>query len=305
MIRLTVDDETLHTVRLAISPLWEAIGSLGILARYRGEAPSPYANWVRTVRRAAPAEVVGELVEALWRPEPSPLSPARLPMPDPSRNTVTSELEHLVRLSGDDPEVRRAAALLSTYWDHAVAPYWTSIRSSLEEEILFRGRTLAVEGPEAMLHEVGGRVLWSKPLLTAPYHRDLERTVTRSRLLLVPTVFAGGLRLLVEHDERLAMSYQARAAGHFHVLTARPAQPETDDRLALLLGKGRAQVARVLVVPRTTTAVAETLGLAKSTVSQHLAVLTEAEFVWKQRLGGQVFYQLDRSGLALLRQLGL
>ncbi|MFF2507713.1 ArsR/SmtB family transcription factor [Streptomyces sp. NPDC058067] len=49
---------------------------------------------------------------------------------------------------------------------------------------------------------------------------------------------------------------------------------------------------------------AETLGLAKSTVTQHLAVLTEAGFVWKQRLGGQAFYHLDSSGRALLRQLG-
>lgn len=72
-----------------------------------------------------------------------------------------------------------------------------------------------------MLHEVGGRVLWSRPLLTAPYYRDLEKKVTRSRLLLVPTVFADGLRLFVDHDERLAMAYQARAAKHFHVLTAR------------------------------------------------------------------------------------
>ncbi|WP_406731357.1 ArsR/SmtB family transcription factor [Streptomyces sp. NBC_01794] len=305
MIRLLIDDESLHTVRLGLSPLWETIGSLGILARYRGEAPSPYANWARTVRSTTPAEVTRELTEVLRRPEPSPLPLGSPPPPDPSRNTITSELDHLVRVSGDAAETRRTAALLKMYWDHAVAPYWTSIRSSLEEEILFRGRTLAVEGPEAMLHEVGGRVLWSKPLLTAPYHCDLERTVKRSRLLLIPTVFAGGLRLFVEHDERLAMSYQARAAGHFHVLTARPAPPEPDDRLALLLGKGRAQVARVLVVPGTTTTVAETLGLAKSTVSQHLAVLTEAGFVWKQRLGGQVFYQLDSNGRALLRQLGL
>ena len=305
MIRLAIDDETLHTVRLGFSPLWEAIGSLGILARYRGEAPSPYASWARNVRSATPTEVVRELTETLRRPEPSILAPGSLPVPDPSRNTITAELDHLVDLSGDSPRARGTAALLKTYWDHAVAPHWTSIRSALEEEILFRGRTLAVEGPEAMLHEVGGRVLWSKPLLTAPYYRDLEKKVARSRLLLVPTVFSGGLRLFVDHDERLAMAYQARAAGHFHVLTARPVPPETDDRLALLLGKGRAQVARVLVEPGTTTTVAETLGLAKSTVSQHLAVLTEAGFVWKQRLGGQVFYQLDRSGRALLRQLGL
>ncbi|MBX7269074.1 helix-turn-helix transcriptional regulator [Micromonospora sp. Llam7] len=305
MIRLRVDDESLHTMRLAFSPLWETIGSLGILARYRGEAPSPYANWARTVRDTTPAKLTAELVEALRAPQPSLIVPAALPVPDPTRNTITVELSRLVETSGGDPGVRRAVTLLKRYWDHAVAPYWASIRSSLEDEILLRGRTLAVEGPEAMLHEIGGRVLWSNPLLTAPYHRDLASNLTRSRLLLVPTVFAGGLRLFVEHDDRVAMSYQARAAGYFHVLTARSVSREAEDRLALLLGRARAQVVRVLVEPRTTTAVAQALGLAKSTVSQHLAVLTDAGFVWKQRLGGRVFYQLDRNGLALLRQLGL
>jgi DNA-binding transcriptional ArsR family regulator len=47
------------------------------------------------------------------------------------------------------------------------------------------------------------------------------------------------------------------------------------------------------------------VGLAKSTVSQHLTVLTGTGIVWKQRVGGSVFYSLDDNGRALLKQLGL
>lgn len=142
------------------------------------------------------------------------------------------------------------------------------------------------------------------PRLTVPYHRDLDLSIARSRLLLVPTVFAGGLRLLVEEPEGVAMSYQARATGRLRVLTAGADGDRTEDRLALLLGRGRAQVVRALELPMTTTDVAEALGLAKSTVSQHLAILSGSGVVWKRRIGASVFYQLDQSGLALLRQLG-
>lgn len=142
----------------------------------------------------------------------------------------------------------------------------------------------------------------------APSHRalppDLDLTITKSRLLLVPTVFSGGLRLLLEGPAGVAMSYQARATGRLRILTAGADGDRSEDRLALLLGKGRAQVVRALELPMTTTAVAESLGLAKSTVSQHLAVLSGSGVVWKRRTGASVFYQLDQSGLALLRQLG-
>ncbi|MFG2378323.1 ArsR/SmtB family transcription factor [Streptomyces sp. NPDC048504] len=304
MIRIDVDEDTLRTVRLTFSPLWETFGSLGLLARYRGEVPAPYADWARAVRLNMPAGLGRDLSGVLRDSGLSRLVPGFVPLPDPALNTFAAELDRLRRTRGNVPEERGLYSLLKRYWDCALAPHWNRIRSSLEEEILLRGRTLAVEGPEAMLGELGGRVLWSRPRLTVPYHRDLDLRITRSRLLLVPTAFSGGLRLLVENRDGVAMSYQARATGRLRVLTAGADGGGTEDRLALLLGKGRAQVVRTLELPMTTTAVAATLGLAKSTVSQHLAVLTGSGVVWKQRIGGSVFYQLDQSGLALLRQLG-
>jgi DNA-binding transcriptional ArsR family regulator len=306
MIRLRVDDQSLNTIRLALSPLWETMGSLALLARYRGEVPSPYTSWARTVRQGMPPELAEGLVGLIRRPDPpSLIRAAVLHVPDPSRTDLAAELKHLRESHAGEPGDDELVGQLERYWDWAVAPYWTSIRSSLEEEVLLRGRTLAVEGPEAMLGELGGRVTWRRPQLTAPYHRELTCEVTDSKLLLVPTVFSGGLRLFTtEHEGIVAMSYQARATGFFHTLTRTERKSESDDRLALLLGGGRAQVLRALEVPKTTTAVAESLGLAKSTVSQHLNVLTSAGVVWRQRLGGRVFYQLDRGGFALLEHLG-
>jgi DNA-binding transcriptional ArsR family regulator len=252
-----------------------------------------------------PGELMSELVKAMRRGDPQLFPPGFLPVPDPSRNSIGAELDHVRAVNMWQSRTDRVISLIERYWEWSIAPHWNSIRSSLEEETLFRGRTLAVEGPEAMLGELGGRVMWSQPTLTAPYHQDISQSTAGAQLLLVPTVFAGGVRLFVKDGSTMAMSYQARATGHFHVLTGCGRGRKAEDRLALLLGKGRAQVVRALELPRTTTALAETLGFAKSTVSQHLAVLTSAGIVWKQRVGGQVFYRLDHTGLALLRQLGL
>jgi DNA-binding transcriptional ArsR family regulator len=237
------------------------------------------------------------------KPDLSALPEELFSVPDSSRSTLEAELNHLGR-DMQSGAGQRILEFIEQYWDWAIAPHWTSIRSSLEEEILFRGRTLAVGGPEAMLSELGGGVSWNRPILTAPYHRDLDHAVSNSKLLLVPTVFFGGMRVFVKSDSVIAMSYQVRTTALFHGSTVRKTCHEPADRLAIMIGSRRAQVMRALVMPKTTTAVAESLGLAKSTVSQHLAVLTEAGVVWRQRLGGQVFYQLDREGFLLLEHLG-
>jgi len=302
MIELTADPQSLQTTRLAFSPTWEMVGSLGILARYRGLAPFPHTRWAQQVRAGMPSELTVNLVEALKRAELFP--PGFLPVPDPNRGTIEAELAHLSRRHAGSAAAHRTIDLLARYWEYAIAPHWASIRSSLDEEILFRGRTLAVGGVEAMLAELGGRVSWTPPYLTAPYHRDVNITLGDARLLLVPTVFAGGMRLFTEEDGMIALSYQARGTGHFQALTATQRATMTEGRLGILLGRGRAQVVYELLEPRTTTAVAISLGMAKSTVSQHLTVLCEADVVRKQRLGGRVLYQLNDAGMALLRDLG-
>jgi len=303
MIRLQVDEDSLQSTRLALSPLWETVGSLAVLARYRGIAPSPYTSWVRAVREGMPAELSVELIDGVRRLGSSLCSSGYIPLPGTHPDTIEAELQQLRGKHAGSADVQRFAVLLERYWEWAIAPHWATIRSSLEEEILLRGRTLALRGVEAMLAELGGRVTWTPPFLTAPYHHDLDIALGGTRLLLVPTVFGGGLRLYLEEDGVAAMSYQARATGYFHVLTGANREAAVEDKLALLLGRGRADVVRALEVPNTTTALAALLGMAKSTVSQHLAVLSRTGVARKQRLGGQVLYQLDPTGLALLRHL--
>lgn len=50
VIRIELDKPTLARTRIAISPLWETICSLYLLARHPGEAPWPYDSWARHAR---------------------------------------------------------------------------------------------------------------------------------------------------------------------------------------------------------------------------------------------------------------
>src|SRR5690606_11699289 len=125
-------------------------------------------------------------------------------------------------------------------------------------------------------------VRWERPILTlvkplAQSYRALDK-----RLLLVPLIFSrGALTCSTDDPHVVAVSYQARGAA---VLAAGPRDPRRDpDGLEILIGRGRASVLRALRQPATTVGLATELGLAPSTVSEHLGALTAAGVVHRRR----------------------
>ncbi|MEV8057734.1 helix-turn-helix domain-containing protein [Streptomyces antimycoticus] len=202
----------------------------------------------------------------------------------------------------------RFAQLMSDYWSAAIAPYWTAMRGVLEEEILIRGRTLVTWGADVMLQELGGRIRWERPELSVPHQADLDWPMTDGRLIIVSVLFARGTRVFSTFHDTAAFSYQAQGAAvlsGFGRDIGKPADdPRWRDSLTILLGRGRAAVLRALLSPTTTTGLASSIGLAPSTVSQHLAVLSAAGLVRRHRVGPRVLYELEDAGVALLSELG-
>ncbi|MDI6102287.1 winged helix-turn-helix domain-containing protein [Actinoplanes sp. NEAU-A12] len=290
---------TLARARIAISPLWETLSSVVLLARYRGEVPFPYTGWAAAARRAVQPALRRELATVLttrdWSASPTPV-------PDGPAPLFTDELAAL-RAAGE----HRLAELIGDYWPIAVEPHWNAMRSVLEEEILVRGRTLVTKGPDAMLSDLNGRLDWESPVLSIPHRADMELDVRDHRLLLVPVVFARGMRIFTMNDDVVAVSYQAQGATVLSatgpVGDAPVDAPQLGDRLSIVLGRGRAAVMRNLVSPITTTALASAVGLAASTVSEHLSVLFAAGLVRRRRAGSRVLYELEKSGRVLLSQL--
>ncbi len=323
MIKIRLDDATLHRTRIATSPLWESLSSLALLARFRGEVPSPYREWAHRTRRKMPDGIRHELEGWLGLLRSHRLPAFLTPLPDTARPTMTSELAvlraidpHIDAVDGGlqpSPVVQRFASgsaamaqfadRLEEYWEVAIAPYWTSMSSALEEEILVRGRTLATEGPSAMLAELSGRVIWQPPQLSGPHHTDSSYCLTEATFVLVPVIFGAGTRIFSSAPAAAGMSYQARGAGVLESTRAELPAAAAADRMATLIGRGRAAVVRSLVAPATTTALAKATGLAPSTVSQHLSALVAAGVVSRHRVGSRVLYELDTGGLALIEHL--
>ncbi|GLY26195.1 winged helix-turn-helix domain-containing protein [Micromonospora sp. NBRC 101691] len=333
MIRITLDESSLAKVRIATSPLWETLSSIALLNRYRTEMPYPYEAWAGRARQVVSQPFYEEL--SGWIRQ---LRPLRWPsflasIPAAGSTSIHDELAALRRTTPQDvvselaelyPDgvpgplvsfadspadaLARFTDLVESYYLAALAPYWTAMRGVLEEEILFRGRTLATEGTEAMLRDLGGQVRWEGRRLSLPHQTDIECVLRRSQLLIVPVLFGRGMRMFSrDFQGTTAISYQARGAA---VLATRPTpgagsgtSPCGLDRLALLLGRSRAAVLRALAVPTTTTSVSETLGLAPSTVSEHLTTLSAAGMIRRRRVGFRVLYELDRGGLALISHL--
>jgi DNA-binding transcriptional ArsR family regulator len=330
MIRIELDEPTLDRTRIAVSPLWELVCGLHLLDRNPGTVPWPYAGWAeraRAVLRDVPATAPVRLFFRTGPRSPDFLCPIP-PTPAPtledelhalcgtSRETVEANLPTYydvddppdwIRPFRDDPAraFGRLADGLAAYWDAAVAPYWPAMRAALDEEVLHRARALAADGPDALLSDLHERVRWERPILTLVKSLEQAFSAVNQRLLLIPLIFSrGALMCSTDHPRVVTVSYQARGAA---VLADGPdaaGRGDTaDDRLALLIGRGRAVVLQALSRPATTAGLAATLGLAPSTVSEHLAALSAAGVVNRRRAGRRVLYDLEPAGSALVRLL--
>ncbi|MGN9775240.1 ArsR family transcriptional regulator [Micromonospora sp. H33] len=330
MIRIELDEPTLARTRIATSPLWEVLTSLYLLHRSPGEPPWPYAGWARHARRvlaevpaAAPARLLvtpgGTAPDFLTPIPPSPaptlaeeLAVLRATPPELIADQIRSHHGNDAPPDWLRPFVTdRQAALdrladgIQAYWDAAIAPWWPAMRAALDEEVLNRARALAADGPDALLAGLHERVRWERSVLTLVKPLEHSFRAVNQRLLLIPLIFSrGALSCSTDHPEIVAVSYQARGAALLAEGGPTSAGAADTDRLAVLVGRGRAGVLRALTRPATTAGLAATLGLAPSTVSEHLAALLAAGVVHRRRVGRRVLYGLEPAGLALVTLLG-
>jgi DNA-binding transcriptional ArsR family regulator len=337
VIRIELDEPTLSRTRIAISPLWEAVCSLFLLARNPGEVPWPYGRWAERARRvldtvpaAAPVRIFGQHLIRIWPDFFAPIPPTPQPSLDEELAALEAAPAALIteQLATHYPDgvpaalvpfqrdpaaaLRRHADGLAAYWSAAIAPHWPAMRAALDEEVLHRASALAADGPDALLSGLHERVRWERPVLTLVKPHEQSFTATDKRLLLIPLIFSrGALMCSTDDPDVLGVSYQSRGAAAL-AEGARPepasrsqAGPVADarDRLIILVGRGRASVLRELSVPATTATLATRLGLAPSTVSEHLAALSSAGVVNRRRIGRRVLYGLEPTGLALLTLL--
>jgi DNA-binding transcriptional ArsR family regulator len=330
VIRIRFDDSSIDRTRIAVSPITELVSGLDMVHRERARraAPWPYTAWVqrarevlRRVPETAPLKVYAQLYgESHNRPTPDVFTP----VPSAANPTLGEQLDELRRTPHavvreqfakhypqdlpaflapylDDPDraFGRLGDALAAFWELTTAAHWPAMQAALDEEVLLRARTLAVAGPEALLTGLRGAAWWERPVLSLSRQHDSVLDARGRRLVLVPVLLLQNrMTCSTDHPEILMVTYQARGAA---ALAERPAPPDRErDRLARLIGSGRATVLRALTEPTTTTSLAALLGLSSGTVSEHLSALRQAGAVSRTRFGRQVFYARRPEGDTLL-----
>ncbi|WP_328902457.1 winged helix-turn-helix domain-containing protein [Streptomyces sp. NBC_00441] len=320
--QLHFDGSDLLRCRFAVSPLWETQAAVRVLAR--PEQHGYHLPWLRRIRDAAAGLELGPLW--LLMPDgghcpdffsPPPVGPlasfeeeiaaVRAVAPELARQDITAALRGRPGALGSpvgqallaDParSLRELADLLERAWEVLVAPHWPRLRALLDADVAYHSRRLAAVGFERLLGELSPRLRWSGSTLTITDTKSRHSRVLGGQgLVLMPSVFVwpatvGGF----EEPWLPAVVYPARGIGG---LWTEPGA-STPEALARLLGRARADVLCALDEPAGTSALAHRLGLAPSSVSEHLSVLRAAGLLTSRRYGHQVLYERTPLGIAL------
>ncbi len=306
-------------VRFAISPIHEAV-SLVRMAMEPQRHPL-HAPWLgRRARPIAAAETT--ILWPLMRPghyrpdflDPplggadhtfydglrallaTPISQVQAELHDSLDGSASAAAKELLA----DPERTRdaCAAALQRLWDGVLASEWAALRLVLATDLLHRGQTLTRGGVAGMIGQLhsGVALNGSTVEVAAPVDIDVD---CDEGLLLVPTIFITDRVQCVTADHWPATLYYPA-----HGVWALWQRPAASDVLASLLGARRAQALVSLEVPRSTRGVAEVVGIAPATASEHLTVLRGAGLATRRRLGRQVVHTRTTLGDALVQPTG-
>jgi DNA-binding transcriptional ArsR family regulator len=324
--RLTVDD--LAQVRFAPSPMWEVVtswqvlrdpglhpvhgpwfdqvrprlaaaglltGRLAALMRSRSYIPDflnpPPADAAPTLAGelaaivATPEDQLAEDLDVLDRALQAEMVTRNGGTTGPAGTAST----HTTRLrTAPDQAKAELATEITHYWDIALAPYWSRIRTLLEADVFHRARQMAEYGAVRLFDELHPDLSWNSGTLQMLHRqRVLCRDDGAPGLILVPSAFAWG-RVLTRAwpGDVPQLCYGARGVGT--VFTRRGARPS--DAVAAVIGRSRALLLAELAAPASTTELAERTGMSAGGVSEHLTALRGAGMVSAHRAGRSVLY---------------
>jgi DNA-binding transcriptional ArsR family regulator len=206
--------------------------------------------------------------------------------------------------AGGRPELAEATQVA---YQELIQPFWPRIRASLHAEQAARRRTLAKEGPGALLASLQGPLIrWRPPVLEILRPGQVEMELGGRGIALVPSVFVGRAPSLHENpnndDEMPRLILPAEGAGRARLWAAsRGLAGSRGSALAALVGRNRAAVLQSIADGCTTTELARRVGISLAAASQHASVLRRAGLIATRRQGSAVLHVLTPLGTELLQ----
>ena len=311
MIDLLLGMADVARVRFARSPMDELVHSVNVLVGRKGDGM--HRRWVE-MARANLAGLELSTLDALT--SASSYQPDFL-MPPPRKweSSFPDELDR-VRETTDD-EVRRCldvcwpdgslpealrplydnprtglghlARLLAAYWTAAIEPVWERLCAVHDADLSYRSSLLTAGGVDRLFADLHPLVSYVEDRVRlAGSHQYRVHKVNGAGVLLVPCVFIWPrLTVFDEEPYQPTITYAARGVGD---VWATPLDT-TEAPVAELIGRGRAALLALLDLPQSTTQLADRLGVAPSTVSEHLSILRRSRLVRSYRSGRTVLYE--------------
>ena len=164
-----------------------------------------------------------------------------------------------------------------------IAPHWDRMRAVLDADVAYQGSILAHSGAAALFAGLHAGVRWAPGKLTVirSGHGPHDYQVTPGPavgLVLVPSVLIWPDATVKRYSSsQTTLRYRARAAAAVWEQSLPP--NASSQALRDLLGAPRARLLEVLRCPASTAALARSLDVSPSAVSQHLAVLRRCGLV--------------------------
>jgi DNA-binding CsgD family transcriptional regulator len=318
VIDLLMGTADVARVRFARSPMDELVHSLSVLAGRKGDGM--HRRWVRmALPRLAGLDL--STLDALasghgYDPDflmppprtwdssfPEELERVRAASADEVRRCLDvcfpdGSLPDVLRPLYDDPDTQlgHLAKLLAGYWTAAIEPVWERLCAVHEADLSYRSNLLTAGGVDRVFADLHPRVSYiGDRVRVQGSHPYRTYQVNGAGILLVPCVFIWPKLTVFEADNyQPALTYAARGVGD---VWATPLDA-TETPVAELIGRGRASLLALLDLPQSTSQLAARLGVAPSTVSEHLSILRRSKLVRSHRSGRTVLY--ERTPLASL-----
>jgi uncharacterized protein DUF5937 len=317
-VTLRLDSSDLAYVRFAFSPLWECVAAFRAwMDPSRHALLLPWMTKIKPVASRVDWEPLsslalvrrGTIPDFLAPPPSSPLPRLSDELANLRRvpaEVVRAETEiaypdgipHKLQAAMKKPSafLARAADLLEEFWRRAVAPEWGLLRSTLESEVLFRARVLALGGPEELFKGMHRDLRYEDEQLTVQTDSYWDGKKRNRGLLLVPSIFSWpDVFLTVRPPWQPTITYTSRGVADLWSDTNHP----TPEGLKRLIGVSCARVMARLQKPQTTTEIGAALNLSNAAASEQITKLWHAGILERTRIGRRVFYSLNESGTTM------
>ena len=322
-ITINVTSADLANMRFAYNPLMELLNSYCLL--FKPDRQAPHRRWVEEALQtisgvdlphlraigsiphytpdfltAPPETIITDIEDEFERLRHVPLEVIRKNMAYAIQ--LAGESEILLQFMTHPREMIECLIEdMRLYWQMTLSHHWPRMMSVLDGDVLYRARSLALEGTKALfsgLHpelKLNGNKLiytgWESTILV-----NQNMSLNGTGIQLVPEIFVHKFSWQIEPEWHPMLIYKARGTGLWWMENTEVA----NQSLEIALGAGRARVLQMLATPASTGEIARSLEITSGAASQHLSRLQQAGLTEPHRSGKRVYYHLTHRGEKLL-----